>query len=139
MSHVHFDWLRRRFDVSFWRRRNNFETRSLQFQIMGILINDNGEFKIEVIKEIAEDIASSLEQGSRLSQRTAEELAQKAHEHFSQKWDEFHELIGEIDSLQQGSYGAEVGHEGMNEIFSLLLCEAISREKLLEEIQVALK
>ena len=105
---------------------------------MGVIV-ENGTFKIEVIKEIAEDIANSLELGGQLSAKEAEELAQKAHQYFSRKWDEFHELICNIKSLDQSSYGADVGHPGMNEVFSTLLHTAISKEELLKEIQSVFK
>ena len=105
---------------------------------MGILVNDNGAFKIEVVREFADDIADSLEQGTQLSVDDVEELAQKAHEYFHQKWDEFKALISDMRSLDQSSYWASPGHRGMDEVFSELLHSAISKERLLKEIHSAL-
>ena len=104
---------------------------------MGILVNGNGTFKFEVIREFADDIAISLEQGAQLSADDVEELAQKAYEHFFRKKKEFGQLVHEFTSLDQGSwggYGMNSGHPGLNDLFFDLLDFALSKEQLLKEI-----
>lgn len=104
---------------------------------MGILVNDNGAFKIEVVREFADDIADSLEQGTQLSVDDVEVLAQKAHEHFIRKKNEFGKLVHEFTSLDQGSwggYGMNSGHPGLNDLFFDMLDFALSKEQLMKEI-----
>ena len=110
----------------------------LETKFMGILTKENGEFKIEVIKEFAEDIANALDEGDRLSVDDAEDLAQKAHEYFSGKRKELSDLMDQVASLEQGSwagYGLHTGHPGMNEIFFEMLDIAISKTHILQEIE----
>jgi len=146
---VHFGWLRKYFDVLVaallrlvlaLRPVTYFPQHFLETKFMGILTKENGEFKIEVIKEFAEDIANALEEGDRLSADDAENLAQKAHEYFSGKREELSDLLDQVASLEQGSlagYGLNTGHPGMNDIFFEMLDIAISKSHISQEIESA--
>ena len=107
----------------------------LEIKFMGILTKENGAFKIEVIKEFAEDIAHALEEGDRLSADDAEDLAQKAHEYFSEKREQFSDLVDQVNSLDVGSWAGHQSHPGMNQIFFEMLDIAISKSRILQEIK----
>ena len=106
---------------------------------MGILTDENGVLKIELVCKIDEALGRKLSEGKNLAQDDLNTLAKKAHHFFSMEINEYSKLVDSLESLDQSSWGLPTGHEGLNDFF-LSVCEmAIDEARLKDEIMKALK
>ena len=106
---------------------------------MGILTNQKGALKIDVIRMIDEKLGQELIDKNSLSPADVRTLAKKAHYYFSKEIDQYSELVDSLRSLDQSSWGLPEGHAGLNDCFLSICRMAIDESRLKDEIISALK
>ena len=106
---------------------------------MGILTNQKGELKIDLVRMIDEQLGQELSDGKSLAPADVSTLAKKAYHYLSREIDQYSKLVDSLESLDQSSWGMPTGHEGLNSCFLSVCRMAIDESRLKDEIISAFK
>lgn len=106
---------------------------------MGILTDENGVLKMELISKIDEAFGRKLSEGEDITKDDLNTLAKKAHHFFSMEITEYLKLVDSLESLDQSSWGLPTGHAGLNDFFLSVCAMATDEARIKDEIIKALK
>ena len=85
------------------------------------------------------DVYERLIQGGEFSQDDAEGFTDKVLSFFKEKIREVENLRSTLNKLDQSSYGASTGHDGLNQMLGLIMSMSLERERIRAEVYSLMK
>ena len=101
---------------------------------MGIIVDEEGLIRIELVQRLHPVFAKKITAGMKLSNNQIHELAQLAAEYFSQAFDDYQSYLEFYNDLAHGSYGFTTGHEGLNAFFFRVCLQGVTKEVIAIEL-----
>ena len=101
---------------------------------MGLLHNQSGRIKWNVIRAIDEKFGEEVEQGKQIEEQEIDTFVHKAVSYFEHVREELKCLEDDLAELDTSSYGVYYGHEGANAYFWSVLKEHMTYDAVRKDV-----
>ena len=101
---------------------------------MGVIVDENGKIRIELVERYAPEFLEKIQRGERLDERDRTRLIASISQALNKLLVDYKTYVDWFESFEHGSYGLATGHEGLNAFFFRICVDHINQSSLKYEL-----